>query len=312
MADERPAPRGQPAPAIRVVAAGLLLAVALAGLRASVHPHGLRNGPLAADGLVIGIVLELILVGLLVVIAMRFRRGPAVGQPAAGLRAGLRVFLLMAALAMPVLLTLDHIGPSKPRPPRTPAKPRSPAFSHRTPLRGHGGGAGISGTVLLYIAIVIGLALLAVICVLVARRMTSDDGWGGEGEPADDETAEAQLRRAVASGRAAMREYDDARLAIIACYVAMEASLARAGAARGEAETPDELLSRTVADGLVPAGEAGTLTELFYEARFSSHPLPEGRRGQARRALEVIAAALARKSVPAEMNTAESSTGATP
>ncbi len=307
MAGERPAPGGRPATAVRLVIAAVLLAVALVGLRASVHPRGWRNGPLAADGLVIGIVLELILVGLLVVIAMRFRRGPAVGQPAAGLRAGLRAFLIMAALAMPVLLILDHIGPAKPHPPRTTATPHPPAFPRHLRLRGHGGGTGISGTALLYIAIVIGLALLAVICVLVARRMTSDDGWGGEGEPTDDETAEAQLRRAVASGQAAMREYDDARLAIIACYVAMETSLARAGAARGEAETPDELLSRTVADGLVPAGEAGTLTELFYEARFSSHPLPEGRRGQARQALEVIAAALKRKSVPAE-----SGTGSTP
>jgi hypothetical protein len=300
MADERSARGRRPATALRLVMAGVLLAVALVSLRASVHPHGLRNGPLGADGLVIGIVLELILVGLLVVIAMRYRRGPAAGQPAAGLRAGLRAFLIMAALAMPVLLILDHIGPAKPHPPRVTTKPHPPVLPHRPPLRGHGGGIGISGTALLYIAIVIGLALLALICVLIARRMTSSDGWGEGGEPADDETTEAQLRRAVASGQAAMREYDDARLAIIACYVAMETSLARAGAARGDAETPDELLTRTVADGLVPAGEAGTLTELFYEARFSSHPLPEGRRAQARQALEVIAAALKRQSVRAE------------
>jgi hypothetical protein len=299
MAGERPEPGGPPATAVRLVIAGVLLAVALAGLRASVHPHGLRNGPLAADGLVIGIILELILVGLLVVIAMRYRRGPTVGQPAAGLRAGLRVFLIIAALAMPVLLILDHIGPGSPHPHHAKAPPQAPGFLHHPRLRGNGG-VGISGTVLLYVAIAIGLALLAVICVLVARRMTSGDGWGAGGEPVDDETAEEQLRRAVASGQAAMREYDDARLAIIACYVAMETSLARAGAARGDAETPDELLTRTVADGLVPAGEAGTLTELFYEARFSSHPLPEGRRAQARQALEVIAAALKRQSVRAE------------
>ena len=46
------------------------------------------------------------------------------------------------------------------------------------------------------------------------------------------------------SGRSALRTVDDARAAIIACYVAMENSLAERGAARAVADTPDELLAR--------------------------------------------------------------------
>jgi hypothetical protein len=106
-----------------------------------------------------------------------------------------------------------------------------------------------------------------------------------------DEAAD-ELARAVASGRTALRDIDDGRAAIIACYAAMEQSLAEAGAARGTAETPDELLVRAVAAGLVPRGPAGLLTELFYEARYSTHHMPISKRDQAERALAGIAAEL--------------------
>lgn len=106
-----------------------------------------------------------------------------------------------------------------------------------------------------------------------------------------DERAD-ELARAVESGRIALQDIDDGRTAIIACYVAMEQSLAEAGASRGAAETPDELLVRTVAANLVPRGPAGLLTELFYEARYSTHPMPISKRDQAERALADIAADL--------------------
>ena len=61
------------------------------------------------------------------------------------------------------------------------------------------------------------------------------------GRIAGDAEAEG-LREAVESGRAAMADLDDARAAIIACYVAMERSLAERGAGAGRPGTPDELL----------------------------------------------------------------------
>jgi hypothetical protein len=87
-----------------------------------------------------------------------------------------------------------------------------------------------------------------------------------------------------------MRDLDDARAAIIACYLAMEASIAEAGAARGTAETPDELLARVA--HLVSAAPAASLTALFYEARFSTHPLAAKHRDAAERALAELAASL--------------------
>jgi hypothetical protein len=101
-----------------------------------------------------------------------------------------------------------------------------------------------------------------------------------------------ELARAVESGRAALSELDDARAAIIACYEAMEQSLAQAGTERGLAETPDELLVRAVAAGQVPADPAGRLTGLFYEARFSTHHMPPAKRDEAERALAELAAHL--------------------
>ena len=100
------------------------------------------------------------------------------------------------------------------------------------------------------------------------------------------------LRKAVDSGRSALRTVDDARAAIIACYVAMENSLAERGTTRAVADTPDELLARATASGLVRGTAAARLTALFYEARFSSHPLGRGQRDAAEQALDDLAAAL--------------------
>jgi hypothetical protein len=77
--------------------------------------------------------------------------------------------------------------------------------------------------------------------------------------------------------------------------VAMERRLAERGAARGAADTPDELLARAVAAGVVRGGAAGRLTALFYEARFSTHPLVAGQRDAASAALDDLAAELAAK-----------------
>jgi hypothetical protein len=109
---------------------------------------------------------------------------------------------------------------------------------------------------------------------------------------ADVPVDEAGLRDAVESGRAAFTELDDTRAAIIACYVAMEGSLAEGGTARAVADTPDELLSRATQTGLVRGPAARTLTGLFYEARFSSRPLAAGQRETARQALDELAAEL--------------------
>jgi hypothetical protein len=70
----------------------------------------------------------------------------------------------------------------------------------------------------------------------------------------------------------------------------MEDSLARAGTPRAAADTPDELLARAAGQGLVQGSAAERLTALFYEARFSSHPMLRADRDDAERALAELAA----------------------
>lgn len=295
-------------PVIRLILAGALLIVAFAGLRAALPAADWTGGPLHAHGTPLGVGLELVLAALLIAAELRRRRWPATGQPAAGLNALLRVILVIGIIAIPVLtlISLRH----RPRPLRLhgprPVLPTGRPHYHP----GAGSGSFDATIVLVVLLAVAGLALI-VACVMLLRRHLRGVDWDGRGEAVEDEPAE-QLRRAVQSGQAALHEIDDARLAIIACYVAMEQSLARAGAVRGDAETPDELLARAAAAELVQGAEAARLTELFYEARFSSHPLPPGRRDEARQALGVLAADLRARGERAAAAAARAGAGAQP
>jgi len=98
------------------------------------------------------------------------------------------------------------------------------------------------------------------------------------------------LAEAISAGGSALQEPSvDARAAIIACYGAMERVLAEHGAARELADTPAELLDRAVGAGLIRSDAALRLTDLFREARFSSHPMGDPARAAATAALSALA-----------------------
>jgi hypothetical protein len=176
---------------------------------------------------------------------------------------------------------------------------RKPSPRKRAPLQiGLPGGAADHASDLVYgIVGVVVLAALVAVFVVVARARTRARRPGGYADepPADEQD---DLRKAIDSGLRALHAVDDARAAIIACYVAMEASLASAGAARTAAETPDELLSRAATAGLVRGPAAPTLTGLFYEARYSTRPLAPGAKDAARQAMDAISAELASRADP--------------
>jgi hypothetical protein len=293
-------PRAGPGPSWPLVLPlTLLVILGLAGLRGAVTAPR-WNGPLRHDGPVIGLALEVIL-GILLVLTIRRRSraaraaqldGVPVNDVAAKLRAGLLVVLGagMIAVAVAIFISLHlHLGGSiqpaptfsvKPLPKRQP-RPQAPqpGASFHVPL-----------TVILYVLLVVVLAAAVVLSVWWSRRFGPSFGGRTSGFLAEDPE---DLREAVESGRLALRTVDDARAAIIACYVAMETSLAERGAARAVADTPDELLARATTSGLVRGTAAARLTALFYEARFSSHPLGRGQRDAAEQALDELAAALA-------------------
>lgn len=76
--------------------------------------------------------------------------------------------------------------------------------------------------------------------------------------------------------------------AIVACWQALERAAAGAGVERRPAETPSEFTVRVLAAADVSQPRLERLAELYREARFSQHDLPETARAEAREALVVL------------------------
>jgi hypothetical protein len=281
----------------------LLVVLIIAGLRGAV-PAPRWTGPLRADGMAIGIALEVVFGVLLAVVRIReasARRAaqlrPYTGQdqdiePPRALRFTLSYVLSACMVAIGgVLIANLHLhffikrGPLRlPKPPKVTLAPRT----------SHGSSAGAS------FHIPVGPILYGLLIAVLIAAVAVSIWWSARlRRPAAplviEDVSTQELREAVAEGRAALALVDDAKAAIIACYVAMERSLAERGTARTVADTPDELLARAVAGGTVRGGAAGRLTALFYEARFSTHPLGAGQREAASAALDELADELARK-----------------
>ncbi len=284
----------------RLLPLGLLVVLAMAGLRGAV-PAPRWNGPLRGGGVAIGIALEVVL-GVLLVITLRrdaqaqravldrpYGETDETDVPAA-LRFVLRWVLGagMAVVAVVLLLSLHLHFFSATLPPRRVPTLRPLHSTPPLPRSSRGSAFHIPLGPILYGLLVLALVAAVAISIWWSARLRRPAAPGRIMGDADTE----DLREAVESGRAALAELDDARAAIIACYVAMEASLADRGTARGAADTPDELLSRAVANGVVRGAAARRLTGLFYEARFSSHPLGADQRSAAMRALDDLAAEL--------------------
>ena len=134
-------------------------------------------------------------------------------------------------------------------------------------------------------------AALAIAAVALASYRRRPPGP----RPAPDEAADATaapLAAALVAGERALHEDSDPRAAIIGCYAAMERSLADAGSPPRLADTPAEVLGRATASGLVRSAWASTLTGLFRQARYSSHPMTEADRAAAIGALAQVQADL--------------------
>ena len=270
----------------------LLIILGLAGLRGTVGAlHW--NGPLRRDEPAVGAVLGAVLVASLVITIWRMRRGSQ--EPAARKLRGVLLFTELAGIVTVVVITVAGLhlhlfsagrGQAITRP--TPTATARP--SGRPGRTSNGPSIHISAAVLLYVLLVVVLLVAIAICVWYARRLRPPVRPGEDDFIVEDAK---DLRDAVEEGRSALRASDDARAAIIACYVAMESRLAERGAARALADTPDELLARARDTGVVSGTAPARLTALFYEARFSSHPLAGSQRDAAAAALDELAAALA-------------------
>jgi Domain of unknown function (DUF4129) len=292
---QRPEPaaaRALRGPALaRLLLTTLLIAGVLVGLRGGLALHG-WHGPYRRDGIAIGVTLEVILAGLLVALLVRGRR-PSDDFRIHRLRGVLRAALLAGLAAIPAVLILAvplHPLPLPPQPQPTQPQPTASARVTSPPHPGPAFRLPLAG--ILYTLLILALIGGIVACVVLLRRRQPEHEVLPPGEASVAEGQRSDLRDAVSSGRRALAGLDDARAAIIACYVAMERSLAAAGADHEAADTPDEFLARAAAAGLVRGAAAGELTGLFYEARFSAHELTTAQRDAAQNALEQLAADL--------------------
>lgn len=285
----------------------LLIVLVIVGLRGVVPAPG-WNGPLKAYGVAIGIALEVIFGALLLVVRSRQRAARRLAEsrpydpadqdkdfePPQALRFTLSYVLGVGMLAVAaVLLANLHLNfLARPRPLQQ-LNPRFRATVKPLPPGGHGGSLHIPVGPILYAVLVAAIVAAVVVSIWWSTRLR---------RPAPplviEDVSTEELREAVAEGRAALEGIDDARAAIIACYVAMEGSLAERGTARAVADTPDELLARAVASGTVRGAAASRLTSLFYEARFSTHALSARQRDTASAALDELAAELKAKPGP--------------
>ncbi|MFF8017067.1 DUF4129 domain-containing protein [Streptomyces sp. NPDC007929] len=139
----------------------------------------------------------------------------------------------------------------------------------------------------------LGIALLAVVVVIAGlhlwRYLTRPPAPEAPATYATLDDEQERLAQAVGSGRRALLDGTDARAAVIACYAAMEKSLADSGVTRRASDSPQDLLERAVADGLPTGAAAAALTALFREARYSTHPMDGSHRDRAAFALAEIA-----------------------
>jgi hypothetical protein len=263
----------------RAVIVALLIVLTVAAI-GSLGPRGdaLKD---ASAVTVVSFLLELTMAVL--VTALRWRHIP-VTPVAVRLNQVLQAVLFTGLAVLPIVYLIYRTDPNAALHGRPPVRiSHVPIKGTPRPTSQHPFSSSVPWRELLIALLIVVVVTVLIIAWRNRTRLSFND-------PQDLMTdTESELARAVESGRAALTELDDARAAIIACYVAMETSLAQAGTKRELAETPDELLDRAMTAGQVPAVPAGTLTELFYEARFSTHHMPSAKREQAQRALADLA-----------------------
>ncbi|WP_329491430.1 DUF4129 domain-containing protein [Kitasatospora sp. NBC_01246] len=291
---------------VLVALVGLLLAAS------ALRPDGGLLGAPAATVPVeaLGLVLLLVLGWLFVIgrFALRFRAevrhldGPT--PWAERLREATAVLLPGAAAAVPVLLFVFHgravkdsvDPPSLPPVPDFTPPPASPPPVWPDPVSGKSWLSTVIPVVFGALAVAL-VVVVVVVAVLLLRRLRIARRPPPARLPAAPARGEDALAAAVDTARRALTGAD-ARAAVIACYAAMEASLAASGLSRRAPESPTELLERAVTDDRVDPVHARALTALFREARYSTHPMDETHVRRARSALDALAERLADRAGP--------------
>lgn len=230
----------------------------------------------------------------------RSRRPLQLGRAGMLIVAAAAVAAIVAAVIWVVyLLVAGHTEPSTPNSaPSTSAPATTPPTGTTAPPPPQTGAEmpelsstaviliGVSAAALLAVAVV-GLAV-----VTLSARQHRHAPVAELSEPAP-ETAVSLAKVAEMGLAAMMASGQDARTAIISCYVAMERGLAQAReVAPLISDTPSEVLARAFDRGVLRDASARELVTLFEEARFSPHSMLEWQRMRAEQLLRIVLADL--------------------
>lgn len=128
--------------------------------------------------------------------------------------------------------------------------------------------------------------LLAIVSIALAAAAVAL--WLRRERTATEPPETSATCAAVQAAIGALDTETDPRLAVIAAYGAMQRELGEHGVARSPAEAPREYLERALMATRATESEARTLTGLFEEARYSTHPIPERFREAALSALRSL------------------------
>ena len=276
------------------ITVALGMSVAAVGVRAAAGARLRDAGLPTADAVGLASLFAVAVIGAAAKYHDHVRTIPAATPAQERLRRATSVVLSASAVLVPfALLLLRRPGtPSRAIPPSHPAQPPpQPPGRGRFSFDLH--------AFLVVLAIVIGalvLAGLAVAAVLLLRKILVASPTASTPATGESEAEDEALAAALLAGRSALAGHD-ARAAIIACYAAMEASLEQVGVIRERSDSPSDLLRRATSPDLPgdEAQHAATLTELFREARFSTHPMTARQLDKARSALDAVTAALAER-----------------
>jgi len=277
---------GRTGGATRVAVVAVLLAVAVAGLRA--HGTFSRAAHSAAEG-VTGSLLGLLVatgegiavVAFIVVLAMarpERRKSPDTEEPPRPpfpwWAKTLAVLVALAVMVTPFVVLLSK----KSRKAITVPVPLTRPEVAPTGVAGRLASAHPSTPWPVIAGMVIAVAVVVAMTVRSRRRRYANRSRGPSPRL-------ARLLDSLAAGHAALTSSADPRTAIIACYAAMERGFAAAGSAPADADTPAEVLARAADAGIIRSSSPEVLTGLFRRARYSTEPMTSADSGAAASAL---------------------------
>jgi hypothetical protein len=138
------------------------------------------------------------------------------------------------------------------------------------------------------VAVVLGAAAIAALAAFLSYRSRRRSLEQDEYEP----SLALDLADVLAETLDDLRAQPDPRTAVIAAYARLERALTAYGVPRRDSDAPGEYLQRILIDLEVGARHASRLTQLFEDAKFSSHPIGVEKKEEAITLLELIRADL--------------------